>query len=147
LAVFAAAGEGIIVQEETLHAVGVLANARMAGFTPYMQALAPHLYSALKNVSAHVVCNAAIGVVGDCCRAVGNAFEPCMKPVMSLLIDALNTEGVDQQVKLSALACFGDIAIACGRPFFELAPVVIDYLKLASGTVVNLSSPEEVIFI
>lgn len=117
--------------------VGALANAREGDFLPYIDALAPFLYAALKNTSAPVVCNAAVGVVGDCCRALGPAFDPYMKNVMTLLVDALGVADVDRNVTLSILSCFGDIAMACGKAFFELEPAVVDILKMASQTRVD----------
>jgi importin subunit beta-1 len=145
LAVFASAGSaGGVVQEETLLAVGALANAREADFARYMPNLAPFVWEALKNVSAPVVCNAAVGVVGDCCRALNEQFEPYMKPTMQLLIDALNVPDVDRDVTLSILSSFGDVAMACGKAFFELEPTVVDILRVASQTQVDQGSAEQV---
>ncbi len=64
------------VQEDALMAVSTLVEVLGDGFAKYMEAFKPFLLIGLKNVAEYQVCHAAVGLVGDICRALNTAILP-----------------------------------------------------------------------
>lgn len=140
--VFEASGDDI--PEDTLLAVGALANATEENFAQYMEAFAVHLAKGLHNTQAPMICNAAVGLIGDCCRSLQGDFTPYLKDTMELLLAALSVEDVDKELTLSIIACFGDIAIATGSAFYSYTETVMSILQMASATQVDETDFEQV---
>ncbi len=108
----------------------------------------------------YTVCAAAVGVVGDLCRAVEGAIVPYASKVVGLLLSALSVSrrwgscalchellpdgvGVHAQsarlhrsVKPPAIGVFGDIAMSIGSRFAEFMPFVMNMLISAGQTTV-----------
>ena len=57
-------------------AVGAIANATEAEFDKYMPHFRPFLSLGLSNYEEHQVCQVAVGVVGDICRALEGRLLP-----------------------------------------------------------------------
>jgi hypothetical protein len=55
-----------------------------------MTAFKPYLDNALKNTEEYQVCLAAVGVVGDLCRALGKEILPFCDEIMLLLLADLS---------------------------------------------------------
>lgn len=72
------------------------------------------------------LCQVAVGIIGDISRALGEQSAQYAQPFMALLLDNLQSEVLNRNVKISILASFGDIALAIG-PAFE------PYLHTAMG--------------
>ncbi|OBS77424.1 hypothetical protein A6R68_16137 [Neotoma lepida] len=84
------------------------------------------------------VCLAAVGLVGDLCRALQSNILPFCDEVMQLLLENL---GVSILKKLSPqiLSVFGDIALAIGGEFKKYLEVVLNTLQQASQAQVDKS--------
>jgi len=143
LRVFEGGADGDIVVEEVLKCVGALANAREDAFPQFMERFAPHLISALRKTDPPTTCTTAVGVVCDCCRALGPGYVPYMKPTLDLFMAALQV--VDAKLlTLAVLGAYGDVAMACGAAFFPHAESLMSVLKLAAETKVPLTSQEAI---
>ena len=59
------------------------------GFSKYMDAFKPYLALGLRNFAEYQVCLAAVGLVGDICRAMNTDILPICDDIMSLLIENL----------------------------------------------------------
>lgn len=64
------------------------------------------------------LCAVAVGLIGDICRALGEVSASYCDMFMNALLENLTSPVLDRSVKISVVACFGDIAMAIG-PAFE----------------------------
>ncbi len=72
------------------HDVSATATAGMGdAYLKYVDALKPYLLSSLRNHAEYQVCVAAVGVVGDLCRALSAAMTPHLDEIMLILLDTL----------------------------------------------------------
>merc|ERR1719201_1222852 len=132
------------VQEEALMAVGAVANATEAGFEKYMMHFRPFLSLGLSNYEEHQVCQVAVGVVGDICRALEVKLLPYCDEILQLLLKNLQSQKLNRNVKPPILSCFGDIALAIGGHFEKYMQVTMSMLVQASGTAIDLENPDMV---
>ncbi|NXX16424.1 IMB1 protein, partial [Podargus strigoides] len=92
------------VQEDALMAVSTLVEVLGGEFLKYMDAFKPFLGIGLKNYAEYQVCLAAVGLVGDLCRALQNNILPFCDEVMQLLLENL---GVSVYLLISWLVTVG----------------------------------------
>lgn len=93
-----------------------------SNFTPYISAFLPYLYPALKTHEDTQLCTVAVGIIGDISRALGEQSAQYAASFMTVLLENLQSEVLNRNVKISILSCFGDIALAIGpefEPYFE----------------------------
>lgn len=93
-------------------------SALETNFGPYIQAFLPYLYPALKAHEDTQLCTVAVGIIGDISRALGEQSAQYANPFMTVLLENLQSDVLNRNVKISILSCFGDIALAIG-PAFE----------------------------
>lgn len=70
----------------------------------------------------------AVGLIGDISRALGDQSAQYAAPFMTVLLENLQSDVLNRNVKISILSCFGDIALAIGpafEPFLETAMGVL----------------------
>ncbi|KAH9476952.1 Importin subunit beta-1 [Psilocybe cubensis] len=116
------AGKTSTVLEDAFLVVGALASALEANFSPYIQAFLTYLYPALKAHEDTQLCTVAVGIIGDISRALGEQSAQYAGPFMTVLLENLQSDILNRNVKISILSCFGDIALAIGpafEPYFE----------------------------
>jgi importin subunit beta-1 len=106
------------ILEDAFLVVGTLASSLEQGFSPYLSAFLPFLYPALKAHEDSQLCTVAVGLIGDITRALGEQSAQYAGPFMSVLLENLQSDVLNRNVKISVLSCFGDIALAIG-PAFE----------------------------
>ena len=83
------------------------------------------------------VCHAAVGLVGDICRALGSVVAPFCDEIMTILLENLSNNDVHRMVKPQVLSVFGDIALALGLDFKKYLDVVLQTLMQASQAQVD----------
>jgi importin subunit beta-1 len=132
------------VQEEALMAVGAVATATEGVFEKYMPHFRPFLSLGLSNYEEHSVCQVAVGVLGDVCRALEAKVLPYCDEMVQLLLRNLQNPALNRNVKPAILSCFGDIALAIGKDFEKYMSVTMTMLVQASGTTVDMSDPDMV---
>ena len=120
------------VHEESLMAIGALANRMGQQFDKYMQALKPYLYQELRNEREYKVCQVAVGLVGDLARALEGKFVPLSDEVMAVLLQHLSSATIERSVKPHIISCLGDIALAVGGYFVRYLLYVFRILIPAS---------------
>jgi len=125
------------VQEDALLAVSTLTEVLSDNFLKYMDAFKPFLFLALKNHAEYQVCTAAVGLVGDLSRALGQKVLPFCDEIMMLLLENLGNAGVHRNVKPQILSVFGDIALAIGPFFKNYLEVVLTTLQQATQAQVD----------
>lgn len=125
------------VQEDALMAVSTLVEVLSDKFSKYMEAFKPFLHVGLKNVGEYQVCHAAVGLVGDICRALGSSVIIYCDEIMETLLENLSNNNVHRQVKPQILSVFGDVALAIGPDFRKYLDVVLNTLMQASQTQVD----------
>jgi len=110
------------------------------GFMKYMDAFKPFLLIGLKNVAEYQVCHAAVGLVGDICRAMGNRLVGGFTDeIMEVLLSNLGDNNVHRTVKPQILSVFGDVALAIGPEFRKYLEHVLQTLMQASQAQVDRS--------
>ncbi|KAF9449073.1 ARM repeat-containing protein [Macrolepiota fuliginosa MF-IS2] len=122
------AGKTSTIVEDTFMVVGALASALDTAFAPYIEAFLPFLYPALKSHEDTQLCTTAVGLIGDFSRALGEQSATYATGFMTVLLENLQSDVLNRNVKVSILACFGDIALAIGpafEPFFETTMSVL----------------------
>lgn len=77
------------VQEDAFLAVSTLVDVLGDNFIKYLDSLKPVLYVGLRNFEEYQVCQAAIGVVGDLGRNLGNKILPYCDDLMTILLEGL----------------------------------------------------------
>ena len=77
------------VQEDAFLAVSTLIDVLGDKFLKYIDSLKPILYIGLKNFDEYQVCQAAVGVVGDLGRNIGNKILPYCDDIMTILLEGL----------------------------------------------------------
>lgn len=122
------------VQEDALMAVANLVEVLGEQFMKYMDAFSPFLALGLKNHSEYQVCQAAVGLTGDICRALSLKVLPFCDDIMTMLMENLRDTNVHRSVKPQILSVFGDIALAIGPQFKKYLDVVLQTLLQASQT-------------
>eukprot|EP00092_Neocalanus_flemingeri_P018212 GFUD01019711.1.p1 GENE.GFUD01019711.1~~GFUD01019711.1.p1 ORF type:complete len:888 (-),score=232.22 GFUD01019711.1:798-3461(-) len=127
------------VQEDALMAVATLVEVLGDGFIKYMDAFKPYLLIGLKNTAEYQVCHAAVGLVGDICRAMGGRVAQWTDEVMEVLLSNLGDNSVHRTVKPQILSVFGDIALAVGPEFRKYLEHVLQTLMQASQAQVDRS--------
>lgn len=132
LRMFSTSGKAGGVQEDALLAVSTLVEVLGDNFMKYMEAFKPCLIVSLKNSEEYTVCLAAVGLVGDLCRAVGQKMLPFCDEIMVLLLENLGNSTVHRSVKPQILSVFGDIALAIGPHFKKYLDIVMNTLQQAS---------------
>lgn len=106
-------------------------------FLPYMQAFLPALYPALKAHDDSQLCSVAIGVIGDISRALGEQSAQYASPFMTVLLENLQSDTLNRNVKIPILSCFGDIALAIGPAFEPYLSTTIVVLRQAGSITPN----------
>lgn len=127
------------VLEEAFLAIGSLAHAAGNMFITYMDALYPHLEAGLQNHSHHSVCQVAVGLVGDLCRALESKMEPYCDRIVTVLLQDISSRELNMRVKPSIISCMGDIALAIGPSFERYVGVVAKMLLEAAQTCIQTS--------
>ena len=130
------------VHEEALLAVGSVATATGHAFEKYMPHFRPFLSLGLSNYEEYTVCNVAIGVVGDICRALEKQVMPYCDELVHLLLRNLQNPALNRNVKPPILSCFGDIALAIEGGFEKYMQVTMSMLVQASQTTVDTQNPD-----
>lgn len=123
-------------------AVGAVANATEKNFEKYMPHFRPFLSLGLSNNEEHQVCQVAVGVVGDICRALEVKVLPYCDEIVALLLRSLQNSSLNRNVKPPILSCFGDIALAIGGHFEKYMQVTMNMLQQASMTEVDTADPD-----
>jgi len=121
------------VLEDAFLVVGTMAEALEQKFSPYIQAFLPFLYPALKAHEDTQLSTVAIGVIGDISRALGEQSAQYAGPFMSVLLENLQSETLNRNVKIPILSCFGDIALAIGPAFEPFLETTMNVLRQAGG--------------
>eukprot|EP00741_Cyanophora_paradoxa_P021338 tig00021348_g20597.t1 len=130
------------VHEESLMAVGALANAIEGEFERYLQHFAPFLNLGLRNWEESQVCAVAVGVVGDLCRALERKITPFCDEIVTVLLQNLQNPHLSRNVKPPIISCFGDIALAISGAFEKYFSTVMAMLGQAAATQINTDDYE-----
>ncbi|KAJ7585024.1 armadillo-type protein [Mycena floridula] len=133
----AGAGKTSSVLEDAFLVVGSLASSLGPQFAPYMPAFLPFLYPALKNHNDTQLCSVAVGIIGDIARALGPACAQYAAPFMTVLLENLQSEAFNRNIKINILSCFGDIAEALGDGFEPYLNTTMTVLKQAAAVEPN----------
>jgi importin subunit beta-1 len=108
-----------------------------SGFAPYIQAFLPFLHPALKAHEDAHLCSVAVGLIGDISVALGEQAAQYANPFMTVLLENLQSEVLNRNVKISILACFGDIALAIGPAFAPYLETTMGVLRQAGSVQPN----------
>ncbi|EQC35799.1 hypothetical protein SDRG_06558 [Saprolegnia diclina VS20] len=129
--------------EEAFLAAGALAGAIDAEFKKYMTAFYPVLVHGLSNTSEYMVCAAAVGVVGDVCRALGSDVKVFCDEFIQLLLTILRDTNLNRSVKPPVLSVFGDIGLAIEGDFDRYFTPVVQMLLQAAHACVSVDVDDE----
>ena len=130
-----AAGKTSTLVEDAFLVVGALSAALEQRFAPYIPAFLPHLYPALKAHEDAQLCTVAIGVIGDLSRALGEKTVQYANAFMSVLLENLQSDVLNRNVKVPILSCFADIAMAIGTAFETYLATAVTVLQQAGSIV------------
>ncbi|GAA5883022.1 hypothetical protein JCM1840_004096 [Sporobolomyces johnsonii] len=127
------AGKQSPVLEDAFLAVGAMTSALESAFHPYLPAFLPPLVNALGSHDEYQLCSIAVGLVGDICRALGDASLPYCQGFMEVLLAALQSPVLHRSVKPPILSCFGDVALAVGSGFEPFLETTMGVLQQAGA--------------
>ena len=102
-----------------------------------MAAFLPSLYPALKAHEDAQLCTVAIGVIGDLSRSLGDQTAQYASAFMGVLLENLQSDVLNRNVKITILSCFGDIALAIGPAFEPFLNTTIGVLRQAGSVTPN----------
>ncbi|EAU87645.1 karyopherin Kap95 [Coprinopsis cinerea okayama7 len=137
LQLIAAAGKTSTVLEDAFLVVGALCGALEAGFAPYINAFLPYLYPALKAHEDSHLCTVSVGLIGDISRALGEQSASFAGSFMTVLLENLQSEVLNRNVKITVLSTFGDIALAIGPAFEPYLETTMNVLRQAGAVEPN----------
>ncbi|KAJ3709606.1 armadillo-type protein [Lentinula raphanica] len=126
-------GKTSTVLEDAFLVVGSLASALETQFSPYISAFLPFLYPALKAHEDTQLCTVAVGIIGDISRALGDQSAQYAGPFMTVLLENLQSDVLNRNVKIVILSCFGDIALAIGPGFEPYLQTTMNVLQQAGA--------------
>ena len=98
-----------------------------------MQAFLPLLHPALKAHEDAQLVTVAVGVIGDLSRALGEQTTQYAGAFMSVLMENLQSEVLNRNVKITILSCFGDIAMSIGPAFEPYLATTVGVLHQAGS--------------
>ncbi|KAJ7482341.1 hypothetical protein B0H11DRAFT_2232545 [Mycena galericulata] len=83
---------------------------------PYTSAppRSPSAHCRRRSLRAKQLHPVAVGIIGDIARPLGSAAAPYANQLMTILLENLQSEVLNGNVKINILSGFGDIAIAVG---------------------------------
>ncbi|KAJ3327906.1 hypothetical protein HDU91_004239 [Kappamyces sp. JEL0680] len=117
LSIVSGASKDSTVKEEAFVAIGAVAGAVESHFVRYMEPLMPFIFGCLQNHEDHAVCSIVLGVLGDICRALGEAIYPFASPLIQQMAQLLSLPEVHRKVRPAALSAIGDLSLAIGGQF------------------------------
>jgi importin subunit beta-1 len=79
----------------------------------------------------------AVGIIGDISRALGDQSAQYAGPFMTVLLENLQSDVLNRNVKISILSCFGDIALAIGPSFEPYLETAMSVLRQAGAVEPN----------
>lgn len=79
----------------------------------------------------------AVGIIGDISRALGEQSAQYSSAFMSVLLENLQSEVLNRNVKIAILSCFGDIALAIGPAFEPYLDTTMGVLRQAGAVQPN----------
>jgi importin subunit beta-1 len=115
----------------------IMSTALEANFSVYIAAFLQYLYPALKQHEDTQLCMVAVGLIGDICRALGEQSGQYSASFMTVLLENLQSEILNRNVKISILSCFGDIALAIGPAFAPYLETTMGVLRQAGSVEPN----------
>ncbi|KAF6749546.1 karyopherin Kap95 [Ephemerocybe angulata] len=131
------AGRTSTVLEDAFLATGALCGALESAFGPYIQPFLPYLYAALKSHEDAQLCTVAVGLIGDISRALGDQSAQFAGSFMTVLLENLQSDVLNRNVKITILSTFGDIALAIGPAFEPYLAMTMDVLRQAGAVEPN----------
>ncbi|GAB5589804.1 karyopherin Kap95 [Umbelopsis nana] len=120
-------------KEDVFIGVGALISALESDFGRYLEQFIPILYNALQHPEEYQLCGIAIGLIGDICRALGEASIQYCNAFMELLVQNLQSPVLHRNVKPAILSCLGDIALAIGGQFEAYLNITMMVLQQAGN--------------
>lgn len=102
-----------------------------------MQAFLQFLFPALKAHEDTQLCTVAVGLIGDVCGALGDQSAQYSNQFMTVLLENLQSDVLNRNVKISVLSCFGDIALAIGPAFEPYMQATMTVLQQAGAVQPN----------
>jgi len=119
-------------QEDVFLSASSLLEAVGKYFTRYMDVFKPYLIIALTNSSLPQLNLAAIGLLSDLARILGDELFPHCSDFMNALLTKLREDTYDKNAKAQILSVFGDFTLAFGRKFEPWISPCLDMLHQAS---------------
>jgi len=92
----------------------------------------PFVYAALEAQDQPQLLSAALGLLSDVIRAVGEQIAPHCDQIVRYLFADVESHAVSRNVKPAILSVFGEIALAIGASFETYLPVVMQLLQQAA---------------
>lgn len=74
-----------------------------------------------------------MGIIGDISRALGEGTAEYSNAFMTMLLENLQSDVLDRNVKIPILICFGDIALAIGPGFEPYLDTTMGVLRQAGA--------------
>lgn len=77
------------------------------------------------------MCQISVGMLGDISRALEEQMQPFCNRLMQILLENLQSDAVNRNVKPQILGAFGDIALAIGDKYEVYLSAVLNMLQSA----------------
>jgi len=117
--------------EDALLSIAALTTSLEMQFIKYVPHTMPFVTQGLRCIQDKALCEVAVGLVGDVCRAVTTGILPFTEEIITVLLQNLQNSDIDRNVKPPIICTLGDIALAIGKEYERFLPVVLNMLNQA----------------
>src|SRR6266851_2528015 len=126
-----------IILKDTFLIISSLSVAIEVKFTPYIPALLLFLYLTLKAYNNIQLFTVTVGIINNITHALGDQTEQYIQAFITVLLENLLTKVLNWNMKISILACFGDVMLMIRSKFKPYLETVMTVLRQAAALQVN----------
>lgn len=131
------------VHSDGLYVISALATVMEEAFDPMLVNCYDYIKHGLSKVNDLELFKSSLGTLGDICRSCPNSFVNYLAEVIPALLNCINLQNIDKQLKLAVFNCLGDIALSCPTTFSNYTDEIIKVFNLGFVAAVSLQGQNQ----